>query len=66
MTLSCEVNFVDHVTDDHLEALATAHSPDYYRSRDRQVFAFRIGTNLIIGPTPEPRLSSLTPPIIQG
>jgi len=55
---------MEHVADDRLESLATAFGPGstearalellrYYRARDRQVFAFRIGEHLVIGPMPD-------------
>jgi hypothetical protein len=57
---------MEHVTDERLEALSMALGPNStearalehlrdYRARDRQVFAFRIGEHLIIGPMPDGR-----------
>jgi len=57
---------MEHVTDERLEVLSETLGPNsteakalellrYYRARDRQVFAFRIGEHLIIGPMPDGR-----------
>jgi hypothetical protein len=57
---------MEYVTDERLEALSMAFGPNstearalellrYYRARDRQVFAFRIGQRLMIGPMPDGR-----------
>lgn len=57
---------MEHVTDERLEVLSMAFGPNstearalellrYYRARDRQVFAFRIGEHLMIGPMPDGR-----------
>ena len=57
---------MEHVTDERLEVLSMAFGPNstearalellrHYRARDRQVFAFRIGEHLMIGPMPDGR-----------